>query len=172
MIPRNFKLLIPQSQIKKAVSSLADQVNRDYHGKQLILIGVLKGAFVFLADLMREIKIPIEVDFVKLESYGNKTESSGTIKLLKDIDVDICNQNVLIIEEIIDSGRTLKFLFDRLQASKPKSLRVCALLDKKARRAIEIEADYVGMKVENKFLIGYGLDFDQAYRNLPEIYYI
>jgi len=170
-VPGNFKTLISQEQIAKHVASVADQINRDYHGKRLIMIGVLKGAFVFMADLMRQIRVPVEVDFVKLESYGNRTESSGTVKLLKDIDVDITNQDVLIIEEIIDSGRTLKFLYERLKAASPKSLKICALLDKKSRRVVDIDADYVGTEVEDKFLIGYGLDFNQAYRNLPAIYY-
>ena len=171
MVPENFKLFIPKDQIKKAISALADQINHDYKGKKVILVGVLKGAFVFLADIMRELQIPVAVDFVKLESYGHRKESSGTVKLLKDIDTDIFNHHVLIIEEIIDSGRTLHFLYDRLLASKPKSLKICALLDKKAKRVVPIEADYVGIEVEDKFLIGYGLDFDQSYRNLPEIYY-
>lgn len=172
MVPKNFHLLISKEQIQKTLASLAAQINRDYEGKSLILIGVLKGAFVFMADLMRHLNVPVEVDFVKLESYGSRTESSGTVKLLKDIDVDVYNQDVLIVEEIIDSGRTLKFLYERLQASHPKSLKICALLDKKARRAVDIDANYVGKKVEDKFLIGYGLDYNQAYRNLSEIYTI
>ena len=172
MVPKNFKLLISDKAIQKSILKLADQLNADYKGKRLILIGVLKGAFIFMADLMRQLTVPIEVDFVKLESYGSGTESSGMVKLLKDIDIDISNQHVLIIEEIIDSGRTLKFLRDRLEASSPKSIKICALLDKKARRAVPIEADYVGIEVEDKFLIGYGLDYDQAYRNLPGIYYV
>jgi|SRR3989344_3636410 len=172
MVPRHFKLLLSKAEIDKATASLADQINRDYRSKRLILIGVLKGAFVFMADLMRQLKIPVEVDFVKLESYGHNKTSSGTIKLLKDIDVDIGDQDVLIIEEIIDSGRTLQFLYQRLLAAKPKSLKICALLNKKARRTVHIEADYVGREVEDKFLIGYGLDYDQAYRNIPDIYCI
>lgn len=172
MVPKNFHLLISKEQIQKTLTSLAAQINRDYEGKSLILIGVLKGAFVFMADLMRHLDVPVEIDFVKLESYGSRTESSGTVKLLKDIDVDVYNQDVLIVEEIIDSGRTLKFLYERLLASHPKSLKICALLDKKARRAVDIDADYVGKKVEDKFLIGYGLDYNQAYRNLSEIYTI
>src|SRR3989338_4392723 len=115
MVPKNFKLLISDKAIQKSILKLADQLNADYKGKRLILIGVLKGAFIFMADLMRQLTVPIEVDFVKLESYGSGTESSGMVKLLKDIDIDISNQHVLIIEEIIDSGRTLKFLRDRLE---------------------------------------------------------
>jgi hypoxanthine phosphoribosyltransferase len=172
MVPENFNVLIPKAKIDAAIDTLATQLNQDYSGKRLILVGVLKGAFIFMADLMRKLHMPTEVDFVKLESYGSGTESSGTVKLLKDIDTNINGHHVLIVEEIIDSGRTLHFLYKRLQAAKPESLKICALLDKKERRVADIEADYVGMDVENKFLVGYGLDYDQAYRNLPDIYYI
>ena len=172
MVPDNFKILISRQEIHHIISALAERINHDYQGKRLVLIGVLKGAFVFLADLMRQITVPVEVDFVKLESYGHGTESSSTVKLLKDIDVNICDRDVLIVEEIIDSGRTLLFLHERLAASKPRSLKICALLDKKARRAVTIEGHYVGKDVADKFLIGYGLDYNQAYRNLPEIYVI
>ena len=165
-------LLIPKDRIHEAVTQIAHRINHDYEGKKIILIGILKGSVIFLADLIRQIKVPSVVDFAKLASYGSEKESSGTVKFLKDIDVDVHDQDVIIVEEIIDSGRTLDFFFRRLMASKPKSVKIAALLDKKARRAVTIEADYVGITVEDKFLVGYGLDFNENYRNLPDIYSI
>lgn len=171
----NLKLLISKEEIQRAIAAIAAEIHRDYEGKSLVVIGVLKGSIFFLADLMRQIHLPTEVDFVKLSSYASSKsgkESSGTVRLLKDIDADIYNRDVLIVEEIIDSGRTLEFLYRRLQTSKPKSLKICALLDKKSKRIVNIEADYVGIEVEDKFLVGYGLDFNEAYRNLSDIYYL
>ncbi len=166
----NLKLLISKEEIQRAIAAIAAKIHRDYEGKSLIVIGVLKGSIIFLADLIRQIHLPTEVDFVKLSSYGSGKESSGTVRLLKDIDADIYDRDVLIVEEIIDSGRTLEFLYRRLQTSRPKSLKICALLDKKSKRVVNIEADYVGIEVEDKFLVGYGLDFNEAYRNLSDIY--
>jgi hypoxanthine phosphoribosyltransferase len=168
----NLKLLISKEEIQRAVAAIATKIHRDYEGKSLVVIGVLKGSIIFLADLIRQIHLPTEVDFVKLSSYGSSKESSGTVRLLKDIDADIYDRDVLIVEEIIDSGRTLEFLYRRLQTSRPKSLKICALLDKKSKRVVNIEADYVGIEVEDKFLVGYGLDFNEAYRNLSDIYYL
>lgn len=170
MTKENLKILIPKEKIQKAISEIAASIHRDYEGKPLVVIGVLNGAIIFLADLIRQIHLPTEVDFVKLSSYGSSKESSGTVRLLKDIDADIYGRDVLIVEEIIDSGRTLEFLYRRLLTSRPRSLKICALLDKKSRRIANIEADYVGIEVEDKFLVGYGLDFNEAYRNLPDIY--
>lgn len=168
----NLKLLISKEEIQRAVTDISVKIHRDYEGKKLIVIGVLKGSIIFLADLIRQIRLPTEVDFVKLTSYGSSKESNGTVRLLKDIDVDIYDKDVLIVEEIIDSGRTLDFLCRRLLTSKPRSLKICALLDKKSKRVIDIEADYVGLQVEDKFLVGYGLDYNESYRNLPDIYYL
>lgn len=172
MTEENLKLLISKEEIQRTVIDISAKIHRDYEGKKLIVIGVLKGSIIFLADLIRQIHLPTEVDFVKLSSYGSSKESGGTIRLLKDIDVDIYNKDVLIVEEIIDSGRTLDFLCRRLLTSKPKSLKICALLDKKSKRVVDIEAHYVGLQVEDKFLVGYGLDYNESYRNLPDIYYL
>lgn len=171
--PADFKLLISQKQIDTYVEELASRINSDYaHASSLVLIGVLKGAVIFLADLMRHLKMPVEVDFVRLSSYKGGVESTGTVSLQKDIEVDISGREVIVIEEIVDSGRTLDFLYRRLLAAEPKSLRVCALLNKPIRRVIDVPLHYIGTNVGNYFLVGYGLDYKENYRNLPGIYYI
>jgi len=169
---QRLNLLISREEIASLVKHLADQISRDYQGKELILICILKGAFVFLSDLIRHLQIPVKIDFVRLASYGAGSKSSGLVEITKDIETPIEGKDVLIIEDIIDSGRTLLFLKERLSLSKPRSVKICALLDKKARREVEIEADYVGKEVENVFIVGYGIDFNESYRNLPEIYFI
>jgi hypoxanthine phosphoribosyltransferase len=127
---------------------------------------------MFLSDLVRELQIPVKIDFVRLASYGSGTKSSGSIEITKDIEIPIEGKDVLVIEDIIDSGRTLQFLRDRLSLSNPRSVKICALLDKKARREVEIEADYLGKEIDNVFVVGYGIDFNETYRHLPEIYYV
>jgi len=169
---QRLNLLISREEIASLVKHLADQISRDYQGKELILICILKGAFVFLSDLIRHLQIPVKIDFVRLASYGAGSKSSGLVEITKDIETPIEGKDILIIEDIIDSGRTLLFLKERLSLSKPRSVKICALLDKKARREVEIEADYVGKEVENVFIVGYGIDFNESYRNLPEIYFI
>jgi hypoxanthine phosphoribosyltransferase len=164
--------LLSRNEIASTVKHLADRISRDYRGSELILVCILKGAFVFLSDLMRKLDIPVQVDFVRLASYGDQMKSSGMIEITKDIEISIEGKDVLIVEDIVDSGRTLQFLKDRLSLSNPRSVKVCALLDKKARREVKIEAEYLGKEVDDFFVVGYGIDFNETYRNLPEIYYL
>lgn len=164
--------LISREEIESIVKRLADQISKDYQGKELILICILKGAFMFLSDLIRHLRIPVKIDFVRLSSYGSQMRSSGQVEITKDIEVSIEGKEVLIIEDIIDSGLTLKFLKDRLSLSRPNSVKVCALLDKKARREVSIEPDYLGKAIEDVFVVGYGIDVEECYRHLPEIYYV
>ena len=164
--------LFSQEQIASVVQHLADQISKDYQGRELVLVCILKGAFMFLSDLVRHLQIPVQVDFVRLASYGSGMKTSGQIEITKDIEITLEKKDVLIIEDIIDSGRTLLFLKDRLARQKPRSIKICALLDKKAHREVEMEADYLGMEVEDIFIVGYGIDFNENYRHLPEIYYV
>jgi hypoxanthine phosphoribosyltransferase len=136
------------------------------------MVCILKGAFMFLADLIRYLKIPVKIDFVRLASYGSGMKSSGSIEITKDIELPIEGKDVIIIEDIIDSGHTLQFLKDRITLSNPRSVKICALLDKKARREVEMEADYLGIEVDDVFIVGYGIDFNENYRHLPEIHYV
>ena len=164
--------LISREQIASIVKGLADQISKDYGQRDLVVVCILKGAFMFLSDLVRHLRIPVQIDFARLASYGAGTKSSGLIEITKDIETSIEGKDVLIVEDIIDSGRTVQFLKERLALSKPRSVRVCALLDKKARREVDVEADYIGKEVDDVFIVGYGIDFNEAYRNLPEIYYV
>ena len=164
--------LLSQKQIASTVQSLANQISKDYNGKELVLVCILKGAFMFLSDLIRHLEIPVKIDFVRLASYGSGMKTSGTIEITKDLELPIQGKDVLIIEDIIDSGHTLKFLKDRIILSNPHSVKICALLDKKARREVAMEADYLGFDVEDVFVVGYGIDYNENYRNLPEIYYV
>jgi hypoxanthine phosphoribosyltransferase len=164
--------LLSQEQIASIVQDLADQISKDYNGRELVLICILKGAFMFLSDLIRHLRIPVQVDFVRLASYGSGMKTSGEIEITKDIEIPLEKKDVLIIEDIIDSGRTLQFLKRRLALLNPRSIKVCALLDKKVRREVDMEADYLGTDVEDIFVVGYGIDFNENYRHLPEIYYV
>ncbi|MGZ3494078.1 MAG: hypoxanthine phosphoribosyltransferase [Thermodesulfobacteriota bacterium] len=164
--------LFTREQIASIVQGLADQISRDYDGRELVLVCILKGAFVFLSDLIRHLRIPAQVDFVRLASYGSGMKTCGKIEITKDVEIPLEKKDVLIIEDIIDSGRTLRFLKDRLALLKPRSIKVCALLDKKSRREVEMEADYLGSDVDDIFIVGYGIDFNEYYRHLPEIYYV
>jgi len=161
------KALISKTRIQKKVAVLARKISRDYNGKELVVIGVLKGAFVFLSDLIRGVSIPLEIDFVQLASYGASTFSSGVIKVKKDIDLPIENKDVLIVEDIIDFGYTMNYLLRFLAHKKPRSVKICALLDKPARRKVKVPIAYKGFVVPDKFIVGYGLDCDEKYRNLP-----
>nr|MBC7244067.1 hypoxanthine phosphoribosyltransferase [Chloroflexota bacterium] len=163
------EILITEEQIKARTRELGQQISRDYEGQDLLLVCVLKGAITFLADLMREITIPHAIDFMAISSYGAGTESSGVVRILKDLDTNIEGRNVLIVEDIIDTGRTLHYITENLKTRRPKSLRICTLLTKPSRREIEIPLDYVGFEIPNKFVIGYGLDFAEIYRSLPYI---
>ena len=165
-------LLLSREQIASLVQGLADQISKDYNGRELVMVCILKGAFMFLSDLVRYLKIPVKIDFVRLASYGSGMKSSGNIEITKDIELPIEGKDVLIIEDIIDSGHTLQFLQDRIILSNPRSVKICALLDKKARREVEMKADYLGIEVDDVFIVGYGIDFNENYRHLPEIHYV
>jgi hypoxanthine phosphoribosyltransferase len=169
---RNKNILFSKEQIRSRVSELADSISRDYFNCDLVLIGILKGAFIFMADLVRCLKVPCIIDFVSVASYGSGSTSSGTVVVKKDIETMIEGRDVLIVEDIIDTGITLRFLYEKLQERKPKSLKVCAFLDKRARRKVEFEADYVGFTIDNGFVVGYGLDFNEMSRFHPEVYLV
>lgn len=163
------EILIDEKTLKARIQELGEQISRDYQGKRPVLVGVLKGAFMFMADLTRHISIPHEIDFMATSSYGAATETSGVVRILKDLDTPISGRHVLIVEDIIDTGLTLDYLTKILKARNPASLRICTLLDKRERRRIPIPLDYVGFEIPNKFVVGYGLDFGEIYRNLPFI---
>jgi len=163
------ELVLSKSQIEQKVKEIAAQITRDYAGKTPILIGVLKGAFIFLADLSRSIDLPVKVDFVRLASYGEKDYSTGQIRLIKDIEFSIKGQDIIVVEDIVDTGYTIAFLLKHLASKGPASLKVCALIDKPERREVEVKPDYVGFQVSG-FLVGYGLDYSEQYRCLPHIY--
>ncbi|MBC2575920.1 hypoxanthine phosphoribosyltransferase [Peptostreptococcus canis] len=162
-------VLLSEEEIASKVEELAKKIQADYEGQDILLVGILKGASVFVADLMRKINLDVNIDFMSVSSYGSGTESSGTVKILKDLDVDIEGKNVLIVEDIIDSGATLRNLYDTLMTRNPKSLKLCTLLDKPDRRKVDIKVDYVGYEIEDKFIVGYGIDYAEKYRNLPYI---
>ena len=164
------QLLLSPDEIQKAVARLARHIERDYQGKQPLLVGILKGAFVFLADLIRQLSIPVEVDFVRVASYGPGTESSGQIKFLQRLRTPLRGRHVLVVEDIVDTGLSLSFLLDYLGRKRPVSLKLCALADKPERRRVPLTIDYLGFTVPDKFLVGYGLDWDENYRHLPGIY--
>lgn len=165
------RILFTKEDIDRAVSKIAGRISKDYRGKKLIMIGVLKGAFVFMADLIRKIDgVDVSVDFVVLSSYGSSTKSSGEIKVVKDLYTPIEGKDVLIVEDIVDTGTTLKFFKDQLLSKGVGSVKICTLLDKKERRETDVELDYIGLSMENGFVVGYGIDCDENYRNLPEIW--
>ena len=163
------KAIITREDIAKRIDELAAQIRRDYRGKNPLLIGVLKGSFVFLSDLVRAMNIPAEIDFVRLASYGAGTESSGKIKLVKDIETPIKDRHVLIVEDIVDRGLTVRFLLDYLSFRKPASLKLCTLFDKPSRRKVEVPIDYRGFTISDAFVVGYGLDCNEQYRYLPDL---
>jgi hypoxanthine phosphoribosyltransferase len=162
-------ILVPEEDLARRVRELADDVSRDYAGKDLLLIGVLKGAVFFLSDLMRHLTVPCEVDFMAVASYGSATKSSGVVRILKDLDAVIEDRDVLIVEDIVDSGLTLQYLLRNLAGRNPKSLEVCALLIKPERRKVELNTRYVGFEIPDRFVVGYGLDHAERYRNLPYV---
>ena len=151
-------VMLSQEEIENKVTELAKQIEKDYEGQDLLLVGILKGASVFVADLMRKINLNVNIDFMSVSSYGSGTVSSGTVKILKDLDVDIKDKNVLIVEDIIDSGITLRNLYDTLMTREPRSLKLCTLLNKPARKKVDVNVDYVGFVIEDKFIVGYGID--------------
>lgn len=163
------EVIFTEEQLQEINKRLGAQITKDYQGKNLCVVGVLKGSLVFMADLIRYIDVPCEIDFLSVSSYGNGTTSSGEVKIIKDLDGPLQDKDLLVVEDILDSGITLSFLLETLSARHPKSIRLCTLLDKPARRRVAITPDYVGAEVEDKFIVGYGLDFAQKYRNLPYI---
>jgi hypoxanthine phosphoribosyltransferase len=163
------RVLLTKDEIQKRVISLGQQISNDYAGKELLLICVLKGAVVFLSDLMREITVPVFIDFMAVSSYGAATESSGIVRILKDLDCSIDNRHCLIVEDIIDTGLTLLYLKENLLSRKPASLKIVTLLDKPDRRRVDIEPDYCGFRIADEFVVGYGLDFNERYRFLPDV---
>ncbi len=163
------KVLIDENELKSIVKRLGAEITADYKDKDVLLVGILKGSVIFMADLMREIDVPCNIDFMAVSSYGNGTESSGRVKINKDLDNDIQGKDIIIIEDILDSGKTLYYIRDILSARKPSSIKICTLFDKPERREADIKADYVGSLVPNEFIVGYGLDYSEYYRNLPFI---
>ncbi|KPJ56865.1 hypoxanthine phosphoribosyltransferase [Parcubacteria bacterium DG_74_2] len=161
------KKLLSERKIKSRVKKLAQAISIDYQEKNLLLVCILKGAVVFLSDLLREITIPFDIDFVGLASYGSHTKTTGTVRLTKDLETDIKDRGVLIIEDIVDTGLTLDYLVKKLKEREPASLRICTLLNKPSRRQVKIRLDYIGFKIPNKFVVGYGMDYAGKYRNLP-----
>ncbi|MEA3434930.1 MAG: hypoxanthine phosphoribosyltransferase [Thermodesulfobacteriota bacterium] len=164
--------VLKKDDIDKMVVAVARKISSDYKDRELILIGVLKGSFVFLSDLIRNLSIPVKIDFVGVSSYSDKTSSSGKIQLTKSIEINIKNKNVLVVEDIADSGFTLAWLIDYLMSFEPETINVCAMLDKRERRETQIQIDYTCHVVKEGFLVGYGLDYAEDYRNLPEIYHL
>jgi hypoxanthine phosphoribosyltransferase len=167
--PPSAEILINEETLRTRVVELGEEISGDYEGRDLLLVGVLKGAVFFMADLMREISLPCEVDFMAISSYGAGTDSSGVVRILKDLDINIRDRNVLVLEDIIDSGLTLSYLMRNLGAREPASLEVCALLVKEGRREAEVPVRYVGFEIPNRFVVGYGLDYGERYRNLPHV---
>jgi len=165
-------LLYPRAEIARRVDALAREIDRDYAGRDLLMVGILKGSFLFIADLVRAISTPADVDFVRIASYGSDTRSSGIVEIRKDLEMPIRGRHILIVEDIVDSGYTLEALCNLLLLREPASLRVCTLVDKRALRATEVPVDYVGFTLEQGFIVGYGLDYDERFRGLPDIYLV
>lgn len=169
MREENSQFLIEERMIKERIKELAKEIKKDYLSKQPLFIGILKGAFIFLADLVRELDMELEIDFLAVSSYGKYTETTGEVEILKDLQIPVKGRHVVIVEDIVDTGLTLAYIRDLILSRKPASLKICALLDKKERRRVDIDADYVGFRVPDKFLVGYGLDVGEKFRNLPYI---
>jgi len=163
------EILIGEEELQARIRELGTEISADYQGKELLLVGVLKGAVFFMADLMRAISVSCEIDFMAISSYGASTDSSGVVRILKDLDLNIDGRHVLVVEDIIDSGLTLSYLLRNLESREPASLEICALLTKPARREIDVPVRYIGFEIPNRFVIGYGLDFAERYRNLPYV---
>ena len=163
------KVLLSEEQLSQKIAELGEEISNDYQGKEIVAICVLKGAILFMADLARAVKVPMALDFMAVSSYGNGTSTSGTVRILKDLDNSIEGKHVLVVEDIIDSGVTLKYLLKNLKSRKPASIKLCTLLNKPERRRVEVDIDYCGFTVPDYFLVGYGLDYAEKYRNLPFI---
>lgn len=165
----HIEVLVTKEDVEKRISEMADEINRAYAGKSLHLVCVLKGGAFFMCDLAKHLNMPVSLDFMSVSSYGSATKSSGVVKIVKDLDEPIKDKDVLVVEDIVDSGRTLSYLMEMLRDRGPKSLHLCTLLDKPERRVVEVNVDYTGFQIPDKFVVGYGLDYDQHYRNLPYI---
>ena len=163
------EVLLTEEEVDKRIQEIGNQISRDYAGRQIHLICVLKGGSFFMCELAKRITVPVSLDFMSVSSYGKDTKSSGVVKIVKDLDDSIKDKDVLVVEDIVDSGRTLSYLMEMLRDRGPKSLRLCTLLDKPDRRVIDVDVDYTGFAIPDKFVVGYGLDYDQRYRNLPYI---
>ena len=163
------EILIEKAPLQKRIAALGAEISADYEGRDLLLVGVLKGAVFFMSDLMRHLTVPCEVDFMAISSYGAATDSSGVVRILKDLDINIEGRHVLVVEDIIDSGLTLSYLIRNLESREPASVEICALLTKPSRREIDVDVRWVGFEIPNRFVIGYGLDFAERYRNLPYV---
>lgn len=165
----HIEVLVTKEDVEKRISEMADEINRTYAGKSLHLVCVLKGGAFFMCELAKHLNMPVSLDFMSVSSYGSATKSSGVVKIVKDLDEPIKDKDVLVVEDIVDSGRTLSYLMEMLRDRGPKSLHLCTLLDKPERRVVEVNVDYTGFQIPDKFVVGYGLDYDQHYRNLPYI---
>ena len=163
------EVLINQQQIIEKVKELGLQISKDYQGKELIVVGILKGAIIFLSDLIRSIEVPLTLDFMAVSSYGAGTSSSGAVRILKDLECSVEGKHLLVVEDIVDTGLTLKYLLDNLKARDPASIRICTFLDKPSRRLIPVQPDYNGFAIPDRFVVGYGLDFNEQYRHLPYV---
>lgn len=163
------KILVSNAEIAKRAEEIAAQINADYKGKPILVVGILRGASIFLADIFKRLEGDVELDFMSLSSYGNGTNSSGEVKMIKDLSEPVDGKNVLIIEDIIDTGITLSYLIKVLEARNPESIKLCALLDKPSRRKVELKGDYIGFEIPDEYVVGYGLDYAEKYRNLPDV---
>ena len=161
--------LISEEDVAAKIAELGAQISKDYEGEDIYMLCILKGGVFFMTELAKHVTVPVSLDFMSVSSYGSQTRSSGNVRIIKDLDTPIEGKNVLVVEDIIDTGRTLAYLLDNLQQRKPKSLKLCTLLDKPEQRVTEVDVDYVGFQIPDKFVVGYGLDYDQHYRNLPYI---
>ena len=163
------EVMLSEEEVDRRIQEIGEQISKDYAGKQVHLVCVLKGGSFFLCELAKRITVPVSLDFMSVSSYGGDTKSSGVIKIVKDLDEPLRDKNVIVVEDIVDSGRTLSYLLDMLKARGPKSMPLCTLLDKPDRRVIDVKVDYTGFQIPDEFVVGYGLDYDQRYRNLPYI---
>ena len=165
----HIRVLLSEKEVDDRIQAIGDQISRDYAGKQVHLVCVLKGGSFFMCELAKRISVPVSLDFMSVSSYGSDTKSSGVVKIVKDLDESIKDKDVIVVEDIVDSGRTLSYLLEMLKDRGPKSLRLCTLLDKPDRRVVNVDVDYTGFQIPDRFVVGYGLDYDQKYRNLPYI---
>lgn len=170
MSDANLSLLYSQNRIAAEVTRLAQEINRDYLGREIVVVGILKGSFLFIADLVRQLTVPVTIDFMRLASYGTETQSSGIVELRKDIELPVQGKDLLIIEDIVDSGLTLDTLYAKLMLKNPRSLKICTLIEKTCHKEGSVKPDYVGISMVSGFIVGYGLDFNEQYRQLPDIY--